>query len=107
MTEYVFACPYCNRKMSLQLHLQVPTEPKRVPAKPQRTLAPATKDLDAELQEYNELLHLTKVEGALYYCPKKYLERDTWDTIDEIIRRYGGKWVPGATEERHWEVPTP
>jgi len=108
MTEYVFACPYCNKKMSLQLHLQVPTEPKHAPAKPQRTLTP-TKDLDADLEDYAELLTPTVVEGAVYYTPKggKFIDPEIWHAIDAVMRAYGGKWIPGAGDERHWEVPTP
>lgn len=103
MTEYVFACPECGKKVLLHLQLS-----KAVKPAPQRTL-PLEPDLDEDLAEYNELLHITNLEGALCYHPKggKFIERDTWMAIDEIMRRHGGKWIPGAGEERHWEVPTP
>ena len=105
MAEYVYACPHCGKKLTL--HLTLGAE-KPAPKTPPRKLS-VESDLDADLEDYAELLSPTVVEGATYYTPKggKFIESETWHAIDAVMRRHGGKWIPGAGDERHWEVPAP
>ena len=74
---------------------EVPTKPP-VPIKPSLTVELVKKDLDP----YLEALDITEDEENIVVMPKRYLGRDKFAPLAEIIRDLGGSYVSAGRESK-------
>ena len=98
MADFDFQCPHCKKACTLSLRVAGYSKPDE-----HQTYLPAG-DIEEALREYAEKLDVTDAEGKLIFQSKGWLDKDTWNAINKIIKAHGGKWISGG-KESHWEVP--
>ena len=101
MTEkFLGQCPHCKKEIGLTVTISGYKRPEE----PKQTYLPS-RDVEGALTEYTEKLLFTDAEGKYIIQSKTWLDKDTWNAVNKIIKAHGGKWISGG-KESHWEVPT-
>jgi hypothetical protein len=73
-----------------------------VPPRPEALkLASLQEQLGARLQD----LELNDGLDSIIVKPRRYLG-DAWKEVNDIVRAFGGKWIPGQTpKDGAWRIP--